>query len=99
MTLKTKKNKIMAKAKVKEEVAAVEDNSIPSGMKAKDLSLEKRVDMYSKEFEKFKATNAEVFGLMIDVELAHLAKGIFPRMILVDLLKNQQQNEQPQKQG
>lgn len=82
----------MAKAKKVEDKQEVVVKGVPSPYAASDLSLEKRVELYSAEFEKFKTDNENQFGLKIDVELAHTAKGIFPRMVLVDLLKKE--NEQ-----
>lgn len=82
----------MAKAKnkeVKAEIVSSESGAVPTpyqGMQAKDLSLEKRVELYGKEFDKFKSDMANQFGLNIDVEVMVHPKGIMPRMVLVDLL-------------
>jgi hypothetical protein len=60
------------------------------------LSLEKRVELYQKEFDVFKEENSKKYGLVIDCEIAVLPKGIFPRMVLVDLTKK---NEQANQEG
>lgn len=78
----------MAKAKKVEEVKS----AVVSPYVATDLSLEKRVELYEQEFIKFKTDMENTFGLRLDVEVAHTPKGIFPRMVLVDLLKKD--NEQ-----
>lgn len=78
----------MAKAKKVESI-------VTSGMQAKDLSLEKRVELYNKEYEKFKNDMSEQYGLTLDVELIYHPKGTMPRMVIVDLLakKNEQAKE------
>ncbi len=86
---------------VKEKVAEVEVMSIPEGMQAKDLSVEKRVQLFSADFEKFKAEMSQTYGLTIGVELAGYPNALFPRMTLIDLLKKNEQAKQPEglKQG
>ncbi len=85
----------MAKAN-KKEIATSSENineGIPSGMKASDLSVEKRVELYQKVFEKFKAETSEMFGLAIGVEIAWTPNAAVPRMVLVDLLKKKDGQE------
>lgn len=79
----------MAKAKKVEVKEAV-----PSPYAPTDLSLEKRVEMYSKEFDKFKSDMENTFGLRIDMELVFNPRGIVPRMVLVDLLKKENNEQQ-----
>ena len=81
----------MAKVTKKETVGGV-----PAGMTSKDLSLEKRVELYSTAFEEFKAKMVEEFGLALEVELLTTPRAIVPRLTLVDL---QKKNEQNQKTG
>lgn len=73
-----------AKLKVKEE-----ETKLPEGMKAKDLSVEKRVELFTKEFEKFNEETREAFGIALSVELVFNPKGVVPRLTLVDLLKQE----------
>lgn len=56
-------------------------------MTAKDLSLEKRIELYQEAFDAFKKYAATEFGLTLDIELAGMPRAIIPRMIVVDLLK------------
>ena len=84
----------MAKAKLLkvEEVTS----GIPSGMQAKDLSLEKRMELYQADFKKFNEEMAETYGLSLATEIKYAPQAIVPRMVLVDLLKKQDgQNENP----
>lgn len=85
----------MGKAKKVEVVKSEEVKNVTSteqGFKAKDLSLEKRVELYSKDFESFKLEKLEQYGLMLDVEMARLPKGTFPRMVLTDPTKTNEKN-------
>lgn len=72
----------MAKAKVKtkEEVKEVG---------GKNLSLEKRMELYEKDFNKFKETMSEQWGLSLGLELMYTPRGMFPRLTLVDLMKKE----------
>ncbi len=79
----------MAKAKEVKVVAP----AVNTEFKAKDLSLEKRVELYSKDFEAFKKEKYEEYGLQLDVEMARLPKGTFPRMVLVDPTKTNENNQ------
>lgn len=78
----------------KEIVAAPVDGgkAVVSSFQAKDLSQEKRIELYTADYEAFKKEKADQYGLMLDVELAFTPKGIVPRQVLIDLVK--QQNEQ-----
>lgn len=78
----------MAKVTKKEKVGGV-----PAGMTSKDLSLEKRVELYSTAFEEFKAKMVEEFGLALEVELLTTPRAIVPRLTLVDLQKKNEQNQ------
>lgn len=80
------------KAKLKEkkkEVVGV----IPDGMQAKDLSVEKRIELYQEVVKKFDAEMSQIYGLSIGVELNISTKGIFPKMVLVDLLANKNEGK------
>ena len=70
-----------AQVKAKEEV-------LPEGFKASDLSVEKRVELFTAEFEKFNKETSEQFGIALSVEIVTHPKGIVPRLTLVDLLKD-----------
>ena len=81
----------MAKAQLKNK--EVVDSKLPGGMKASDLSVEKRVELFTKEFEKFNKETAETFGIQLGVEIAYTPRAIVPRLTVVDLLKkNDNQN-------
>lgn len=67
-----------------------------STISAKDLSLEKRIELYQAEFNKFKDAMGDTYGLTLDVEIVYHPKGSVPRMVLVDLLKKDVQGQQKQ---
>lgn len=73
----------MAKAKLK----AKTETAIPSGMTAKDLTVEKRMELFMPTFEKFKQDTSDMFGLALACEIMATPQAIVPRMVLVDLLK------------
>lgn len=89
----------MGKAvKKKEEVAEkVEDGAVLSPFQPKDLSLEKRIELFQTEFNEWKDEMANKYGLSLDVELTGLPRAIVPRLVLVDLTKKQ--DGQGQQQG
>lgn len=80
-----------AKLKTKEEGVA---EKLPAGMKASDLTVEKRVELFTKEFEKFNKESADTFGIRLGVELNYAPQAIVPRLTVIDLLakKNETQN-------
>lgn len=80
----------MAKAKLKEKE---EIGGIPVGMKASDLTVEKRVELFTKEFEKFNKETSETFGIRLGVELSYAPQAIVPKLTVIDLLKKK--NETP----
>lgn len=82
----------MAKAKKVEITKEIESPYM--GTSAKDLSIEKRVELFNSEYEKFKVDMENTFGLKIDVELVYHPKGTVPRVVLVDLLKNNEQTKE-----
>lgn len=93
----------MAKAKLKAKERPVgippQDSttntpSIPPGMTAKDLSPEKRIELFSAEFETFKKHAIDTYGLEIAVELVGMPRAIIPRIVVNDLLKNPDGNTQ-----
>lgn len=83
----------MAKAEKKQKV-----NKLPEGMQANDLSLEKRTELYQAEFENFKKTTEEKYGLALNVEIVWTPRAAVPRLTLFDLLKKDgnQQEKQPE---
>lgn len=83
----------MAKVKVKESVV---DNGIPNGMKASDLSVEKRFALYQAALKKFDEEASKIFGVSVGVELKYTPRGIVPAMVLVDLLKANAEKETKQ---
>lgn len=58
------------------------------GMKASDLSPEKRIELFQVEFNKFNTEMADKFGLALGAEILATPKAIVPRIVLVDLLAN-----------
>lgn len=81
----------MAKAKVKE----IEVLTIPEGMKASDLSQEKRIEIFQSVFDKAKEGWANDFGLALDVEIVFNPKGVVPRLVVVDLLQKKDEQKNP----
>lgn len=75
----------MAKVEKKKEVKVEE--GIPAGMTAKDLSLEKRMQLYQTALKKFDDESSATYGISVSTELKITPQGIIPRMVLVDLLK------------
>lgn len=85
----------MAKAKPKSNLSG----KVISSTQLKDLSVEKRVELFNKEFEDFKTHTENNFGLKIDVEIVFNKKGIIPRVVLVDLLARNPNAPQPPKEN
>ena len=87
----------MAKAqiKAKEEGVLKEEVSLPTGIKASDLTVEKRVELFTKEFEKFNKETSETFGIRLGVELNYAPQAIVPRLTVIDLLQKKNEKENP----
>lgn len=80
----------MAKVKAK-------DSGVQEGTKILDLSPEKRSELYQEALKKFDQEGVATYGITIDVELVFNKKGVVPRLVLVDVL-TQKQNEEKAKQ-
>lgn len=76
------------KAKVKKVEDKISD--LPVGMKVIDLSTEKRIELYQKALSEFDSEATKMYGVSISVELSYTKAGIKPIMVLVDMLKVQQ---------
>lgn len=86
----------MGKAKLKEK----EVGNIPEGMQIKDLSPEKRSELYQVELQKFDAEMTKVYGISLSAEISYTPRGIFPRLVLVDTLtKANEQKANPTKEN
>jgi hypothetical protein len=59
-----------------------------SEIKLTDLTIEKRTELFTKEFEKFSVSNADTLGCKIGLELAYLPQGVVPKLVVIDLLAN-----------
>ncbi len=57
-------------------------------VQAKDLSLEKRIELYNVDFEKFKKETADKYGLALTTEIVYTPQAAVPRLTLYDLLKD-----------
>lgn len=57
------------------------------------MTVEKRVELFTKEFEKFNKESADTFGIRLGVELNYAPQAIVPRLTVIDLLakKNEPQ--------
>lgn len=86
-------------AKVNKKEVKKEEAGIPSGMQARDLSVEKRGEIFSQNFEKFKTQNLELLGMTLDVEQAYTPKGAFPRMVMIDMLAKEKNEKAKQEQS
>lgn len=75
----------MAKAEKKQLPSKKE---VPTGMSAKDLSVEKREELFQEAMQTFLNEAGETYGLTIDVQLIITRRGIVPRLVYIDLLKN-----------
>lgn len=73
----------MPKAKEKKEVK----NS--GAMSAKDLSIEKRQELFQVAFNQFEAAMRDQFGLGLSAEIVYSPRAAVPRITLVDLLKKE----------
>jgi hypothetical protein len=82
----------MGKANKKNETVEV----VESNIQPKDLSIEKRCELYNKERDTALASLTEKYGLAEDIELVFNRKGIIPRVVLMDLTakNNGEQNGQ-----
>lgn len=80
----------MAKAKIKAK------KNIPEGMTLKDLSFEKRRELFIEKFTEFNKTQDTDLGVSIGLEIAWTKQAAVPRMVLVDLLTKENENEKQQ---
>lgn len=82
------------KAKLKEKKEIVESN-IPEGVNIIDLSVEKRIELYQQALTKFDQEGTKTYGVSVGVEMKFSPQGIVPRMVLVDMLKKKDENQNP----
>ncbi len=86
----------MAKAEKKEvKETKVVPPSLPGGMSAKDLSIEKRTELFNAAFQEFQKMGAETFGLKVGCQMAYLPQATVPRMVVIDLLNKNEETKQP----
>lgn len=78
---KAKQNKVPLPAKVQE------------GFKAKDLNVEKRVELADAALISFNKMVVDKFGLGLDIQLRASNKGIIPVSVWVDVLKKDEQTK------
>jgi hypothetical protein len=64
---------------------------VSNNLKAKDLSVEKRVELYQAALTQFDKESIEKYGMSVGAELRITKQGIQPLLVLVDVLA--QQNE------
>lgn len=88
----------MAKTKKEKNELPVK-SSLPTGMKAKDLSLEKRIELATAEWEKFQEMLRDQFGLGMGTELTGYPRALVGRITLVDLLAKPNETKENQKQA
>jgi len=63
-------------------------------LKSKDLSVEKRNELFIKAYQEFEKEASEKYGMRIGAQLAYSQQGIVPRLVTLDLLaKNENQNK------
>lgn len=74
----------MAKAQLK-------GKELPAGMQAKDLSIEKRTELFQALFDKFAKEAGEQFGLGLGAEIVWTPRAAVPRLVVVDLLKKDEE--------
>lgn len=79
----------MAKAE-KKKLDSADGALLPAGMQAKDLSVEKRSELYQQALAKFDKEATELYGMSVGVELKYTKQGIIPIMVVVDVLKNKE---------
>lgn len=77
----------MAKAKKVEKVNTI------SAMNLSDLSLEKRIEVFNKRRDEFLKTSSDELGLTENCELVFDRRGIVPRIVIIDLLAKQNENQ------
>ena len=76
-------------------------SAIPDGMEIKDLSVEKRIELYQKVLKDFDTEMSATFGVSLGAEIKFSPKGIVPVIVLIDLLakKNEPQNPEAPKEN
>ena len=72
-----------AQLKNKEETVEV----LPEGIKIKDLTVEKRIELFIKSYQEFEKKGIETFGCKLGVEQNYLPQAIVPKLVVIDLLK------------
>jgi hypothetical protein len=73
----------MAKAQLKKKEEVVKEE----GFKAIDLTAEKRIELFVQAYQKFEKESAETFGVKLGVEQNYLPQAIVPKLVVIDLLK------------
>lgn len=71
---------------MKAELKKKEEVKVLGGMSAKDLSIEKRQELFQAAYNKFEAEMKETLGLGIGCEILYTPRAAVPRLTLVDLL-------------
>ena len=86
----------MAKAELKKKV----EGGIPAGMQAKDLSVEKRAELYKEALEKFDKEASALYGISFTAQVKYAKQGIVPIIVFVDMLdkKDEKQNKPTKKE-
>lgn len=80
--------------KVKEKKV---EGGVPEGMSARDLSVEKRIELFQEAFVKFQKESGENLGMGLGCKIAYTPQAAIPCHTAVDLLKkqNEQTNQEP----
>lgn len=74
-----------AQLKKKEEKVVEENN----------LTVEKRIELFIASYQKFEKESAETFGVKLGVELAYTPQAVVPRLVVMDLLKKNENKTEP----
>ena len=78
------------KAKLKEkEVSTV----LPEGMQARDLTYDKRSELFQKALDVFLEENNKQLGIGLGAQIVWAREAAIPRIVLTDLLKKKDETK------
>lgn len=69
-------------------------NDVPQGTQIKDLSVEKRLELFNVTFEKFQDEMKEVYGLQLGANIIWASIGAVPRIVIIDLLEKKNERQE-----
>ena len=66
---------------------------VPEGTQVKDLTLEKRIELFNISFKDFLDESGKVYGLSLGAEIVWSKRAAIPRIVIVNLLEDKDDKE------